>query len=463
MNFKSLKYSAFLLTLTLLFGCSDKIEVESNEPPVVVEEYVVPTILPDGDEKYLNTGSGYLFDQTSLHTFELKLSESSLSQLNNDPAAEQYVEGTLIFEGDTISPVGIRYKGSVGAFVNCVSGDNWANPSGYKTCTKLSMKVKINWEGREEKFYKQKKLQFHSQNLDPSQMHERLGYYLFREMGMAAPRSVHARLIVNDQYAGIFALTEQIDGRFVKHNYKDDDGNLYKEIWPLNFDGVPHKDWEYINALKTNENENPSVAIIRDFGQNIADATFSEARNIVESQMNLEEILSYIAVDRSIRHDDGPFHWYCFGNECSSHNFYFYEEPNNKILHLIPWDLDNAFENIIFDVNPVTPIADKIGETSNNCKPFKYSAFGLEQWSASCDKLTSIWASYETELAEKRAELFEGPMSKTNTDELLDSWSNQIRGATIEASELYGDAISESEWESALTQLKNQLDHARNN
>ena len=33
------------------------------------------------------------------------------------------------------------------------------------------MKIKINWKG-DNKFYGMKKLQFHSQNLDKSKMHE---------------------------------------------------------------------------------------------------------------------------------------------------------------------------------------------------------------------------------------------------------------------------------------------------
>jgi len=99
--------------------------------------------IPSGDEQYLNQNSDYIFDQEKLHTFELDIPESALDLLNDDPAAEEYVEGSLTFEGETISPVGIRYKGSIGAFVGCVSGTDWANPSGHKTCTKLTMKIKI--------------------------------------------------------------------------------------------------------------------------------------------------------------------------------------------------------------------------------------------------------------------------------------------------------------------------------
>ena len=454
---------SLILMAGLLFFCACR--NDDNAVPVEIvdsteNELDVPVIVPSGDEAYLNGSSDYVFDQSVLRSYELILLEDSLNFLNNDPAAEQYVEGMLVFEGDTISPVGVRYKGSVGAYVGCVSGSEWFNPSGYKTCTKLSMKVKINWKDREERFFGLNKLQFHSMNNDKTQLHDRLAYWLFGEMGVPSPRSTHAKLYINGAYNGLFALTEQIDKRFVKYNFDDDEGNLYKEIWPLSYEGGPFSDAEYIAALKTNEDSNPKVDFIRDFGQTIASSDLEGGREAVETFMDLEEIISYAVVDRTIRHDDGPFHWYCF-NGCASHNFYWYEEPNEQKLHLIPWDMDNAFENIINNANPVTPIADAWGEISNNCLPFQYpSTF---QVSAACDPLTAVWVSYDALYQSKKEELINGPMSEASTDAMIDMWADQIRAATEEASALYDDAISIADWEFQITKLKNQLDYARNN
>ena len=452
----------FLLAIIcLLSTCKkeDEIIIDTNPNPDGEETGTTPT----GDEPYLNLNSDYIFDQEKLLTFELKISSSNLAKIDADPAAEEYVEGVLIFEGDTLNPVGIRYKGSVGGFVGCVSGSDWSNPSGYKTCTKLSMKVKINWNASEDQFYGLKKLQFHSQNLDPSQMRERLGYWLFREMGVPAPRSVHARLVINGQYSGLYALTEQIDGRFSKYNFDDGDGNLYKEVWPVGMNGQAHNEQTYLNNLKTNEDTNPSAAIIRNFGLAISNADPSTIQNVISASMDINEILSYCVVDRTIRHDDGPFHWYCDGNGCSNHNYYWYEEPGNEQLHLIPWDLDNAFENITYNANPVTPIADGWGETSANCEPFSYGLFGIRQWSAACDKLTGGWASYTDEYEQIKTQLIEGPFSESQANTMLDIWSAQIREAIIEADQTHDDASSVAEWEQAISILKNQLEFARIN
>ena len=450
----------YLSSLFLCVSCGED-EMPAITPPDPVVD--VDSVPQTGEEQYLQLSSEYIFDQSKLHTFELTIPPANLAAIDADPAAEQYVEGALTFEGETISPVGIRYKGSIGGFVGCVSGSDWANPSGHKTCTKLSMKVKVNWNGSDTRFYDLRKLQFHSMNLDPSQLRERVGYYLFREMGVPAPRSVHARLVINGELSGLYALTEQIDGRFTRYHFEDGKGNLYKEVWPLTDHGTPHSEQAYLNALKTNEDEDPSVDMIRNFAEAIATAVPSERKEIIQQQMNLNEIIAYVAVDRSIRNDDGAFHWYCGGGGCSPHNFYWYENPSENTLHLIPWDLDNAFENIIFNNNPVTPIADEWGEISNNCNPFSYGLFQFSQRSAACDKLTATWASFTEEYEQALSHLKSGPMSAAHLNGLIDTWAEQIRATTIEASAIHGDAISTGEWNNAVIQLKTQLDHARNN
>jgi spore coat protein CotH len=423
----------------------------------------VDIITPTGEEKYLNESSEYIFDQKQLHTFEINIPKKALKHIDRNPAAENYVEGNFIFNGEKISPVGIRYKGSIGAFAGSVSGNNWTKPSGRKTATKLSLKVKINWNDSNKTFYGLKKLQFHSQNLDPTQMHERLGYYLFREMGVVAPRSVHARLIINGIYYGVYALTEQIDEQFISHNYNDNSGNLYKEVWPLRIDGSVNLESRFRNNLKTNTNKEVSIDIIRSFANEVVNANDKNLQKIIEKRMNLDEIIAYAVVDRMIRNDDGAFHWYCSQLECFNHNYYWYEEPSTNKVHLIPWDLDNSFQNIMEEDQHVTSIADNWGEISNDCHRFPYGKYGWNQKSAACDKLTAGWASFREEYDEMKLDFINGVFSESHVDSLIDEWSAQIKNSTKKASQLHEDAITVEEWEKAIKELKIKLEYARKN
>ncbi len=443
----------YLISVVWLFAaCS---------PPYSHTKSGASKITPEGNERYLSESSDYIFNQDSLFTFELKLSEIALKHLDGDPAAEEYVEGSLMFNDEIISPVGIRYKGSVGAFVNAVSGSDWANPSGRKTATKLSLKIKINWKDKAKTFYGLKKLQFHSQNLDPTQMHERLGYWLFREMGVSAPRSVHAKLIINGSYYGVYALTEQIDKQFVAYNYKHADGNLYKEVWPLKWRGGANDEDAFRAALKTNKGKNASVEIMKSFADELMNSSEEDLPALINRRMEIDQIISYVVVDRMIRNDDGAFHWYCGEHGCGNHNYYWYEDSESEKLYLIPWDLDNAFENIIHDVSAITAIADDWGEISHDCHRFPYGKYGFWQKSAACDKLTRGWAGFTEEYDSLRSVFIGGAFSKKVVNARIDVWADQIKQATMDAARIHKDAISVDDWEEALRKFKNELEYAR--
>ena len=462
----------FVLLAVLASGCvaadssspttSEKVvgEVEIGEEDPTVNTVGAPVEIPSPN--WQSGLSDYLYDQELLHTFELTISDEAFAEINDDPSEEEYVEGSLTFEGETISPVGIRYKGSIGAWVGCLAGGNLFEPDGAKTCTKLSMKVKINWEDSSRTFWGVKKLQFHSMNLDPTQMHERLGYWLFRKMGVPAPRATHARLLINGNYVGLYAFVEQIDGRFVDRQFDDGDGNLYKEVWPLNHQGSARKRSEFRDALKTNEEDDVTVDHILTFSKELAAAQKSELPEIVAKWMDVEEIIRWAVVDRAIRNDDGPLHWYCFDG-CNNHNFYWYEEPTTGRLHLIPWDLDSAFANIVSDANPVTPIADKWGKITNDCRPFPYGQWNIPQWSATCDPLIGTWTTFVDESEAVWAAFLEGPFSAESTEAILKQWAGQIHDATSEAAATHQDALELEKWKAALSKLGSSLDFARAN
>ena len=241
----------------------------------------VQIIEPNGDEKYINQPSDSIFNQENLPTFEINLPVGALAYINSDPAAEEYVEGSLTYNGETISPIGIRSKGSIGAFVGGVSGPDWGNPSGHKIATKLSMKFKIDWKGYNSTFYNLKSLQLHSMNLDPSQLHDRLGYWLFKQMGVPSPRAIHAKLYINGEYNGIFSLVEQIDEQFADYHFQGA-GNIYKEVWPLKSNGQVQSDKKFYKGLVTNKTQGVNNNIIKSFAEDIANANNSEIKAVIE-------------------------------------------------------------------------------------------------------------------------------------------------------------------------------------
>ena len=447
MAHKLIKFLAIFILVSLISCKKDSTLTSSG----------VKIIIPSGKENYLNMSSDYIFDQEQLHTFELNLPEGALAFIDSDPSAKEYVEGSLTFDGEVISPIGIRYKGSVGDFWNGLSGGN-GDLSGHKIVTKLSMKIKIDWKGYNSTFYRLKKLQFDAMNGDNSQMHHRLGHWLFRQMGVPASRAVHARLIINGTYYGIYSLVEEVDEQFTRYNFNDGSGNLYKSVWPLKSDGSIQSDKELYQSLKTNRVAGVSANRIKEFAKEVIESSEIELQNVIEENMIIDEIISHIVVDRTIKHDDGAFHWYCVENDCSQQNFFWYENPTTNKLHLIPWDLDNAFDNITPPYNTSTFIVDDWGVISENCEPYYFGGSNYQR-SASCDKLTRGWAEFTTKYDQLKTNFVQGPLSESTVK--IDQWANKIRDATIEANQLHNDAISLEQWESAIWLLKEQLEYAK--
>ncbi len=426
----------------------------------------VPIITPTGNEKYLTEDSEILFHQDSFYRFDITIPERALAFIDNNPKAEQYVDASLTFRGETISPIGIRYKGSGGAFAEGLEDGGILQPAS-KVGTKLSMKIKIDWDHHHHtEFYGQEKVQLHAMNLDKSQMRDRLGYWLFGQMDVPAPRATHAKVYINGNYSGVYALVEQIDEAFVERHYTNHKGNLYKEVWPLTSNNKSRSISAYYKALRTNEHAGVRAQLIHQFGEELeASSDLTSLHNTIEDYMVLDEIIRYIVVDRTIRNDDGAFHWYCnnLTGLCKPHNFYWYENPSTQKVHLIPWDLDHAFENIRQQVHDITVIVNPWNEKPSSCEPFLYNDIGYKQRPAYCDKLTQGWASYTSELAQAKARFITGPFSQQSVHGQLDKWTAQIRAATEEAALLHDDAPTLSEWENGLQLLKDRADYARTN
>lgn len=289
-------------------------------------------------------GSDDIFDDGRVQTFEFLVDPADWEWLQANGRDEQYVPATLVYEGRQYPGAGLRYKGSYGALYFQGPVDDFRpcfDQAGGRlrdNCPKLSMKASFNAYDDELRFAGLKKLQFHAMANDPTMMVERLGYGLFDRMDVFAPRTGYARLLVNGELQGLYILIEQIDGRFTRERFPDGgEGNLYKEVWPVHGAEQP-----YLDALKSNRDENPSAAKMVRFVADLAAADDASFVQVLERWTDVDMLMRKMAVDRAIEHWDGVVAWYCSGAGCSNHNYYWYESTDDDFVWLIPWDLDRA-------------------------------------------------------------------------------------------------------------------------
>ena len=266
----TLRLGVTLLGCFIAVGCSDRSSDGSPDggapQPDAMTDAAVADAAPPAP------GSEYVFDDEQLRTYELTVEDADWQWLNDNALRKEYVPAKLTFEGEVYEQIGVRYKGQLGTLLSCF------DEAGDRICDKLSIKLKFNKYDDEGRFYGLKRLNFNSMKNDASAMHNRLGYSLFHDMGVVAPRAVHARLIVNGELLGLFELVEQIDGRFTRDRFEDGKGNVYKTAWPQ----YQFADY-YLDTLKTNEDEDPDVSKMLRFAAAIAGAADETAPVLLES------------------------------------------------------------------------------------------------------------------------------------------------------------------------------------
>lgn len=276
--------------------------------------------------------AAFLFDGT-IRTFEMQIDDEDWAWLNQNQTLEIYVPGRFYFGDQVFEDVGIRYKGSTGALYGCFDDEN------NLICDKLSMKVSFHKFVDGRRFHGLKKLQFHAMENDEAKMRERIGYTLFRDFGVTAPRVNYARLVINDEVFGLYSLIEHIDDIFTKTHFEDGgDGHLYKEVWPIYAEDEP-----YLDNLETHGGDAPDVSPMVDFAQDIEGSSEEDAYEMLDRWLDLNQQMRFLAVDRAIENQDGIMGWWCFGPWCGNHNFYWYQGLSGEKMWLIPWDLDHAF------------------------------------------------------------------------------------------------------------------------
>jgi spore coat protein CotH len=400
----------------------------------------------------LETGeTAYVFDSLEVRDYSFTLTPQDWGALNDDPAAEQYFEGVLTFEGQDFDPVGLRYKGSYGSLFWCVDRDGELTPGGAlgdQPCTKLSMKMSFNEYDSEGRFYGVKKLAFNSMDADPSRMRERLIFTLFGQFDVPAPRAVHAQLTVNGELMGLFTVVETIDGRFAREHFAQEggEGNVYKEVWPTDSD---ESDWE--RGLKTNRDENPDHSPVLQFSRDLeaayVDGSAEAFLGVLDEWTDRDSLMRFLAVDRATENWDGIMAWYGSRN-AANHNYYWYQETAGERIWLLPWDTDRSL------VAP-NPIVHDYGmprwiDDPGDCGTVTVFR-SVAGRAPSCDPLIAGLAEHGWEdYAAASRTLLDTVMSEQAVEELLSTWEAQISEHV--ANDPRG--VSTQEWVEAMAELR---------
>ncbi len=247
-----------------------------------------------------------------------------------------WVPATLSFEGKDWYKVGIRYKGN-----STLRNAYQSNTDKYP--------FKLDFDEFEDdfpvinnqRFYGFKQLNLSNNDSDGSFMREKLASDLFREFGVAAPRTAFYAVYLDrgngSEFIGLYTLVEEVDDSVPDSQFPDNDGNLYKPDGDAASFASGTWDEEEMD-LKTNEDEadySDAKAFYDLLHSSSRTSDPIQWKTDLENMFNVDTFLKYLAVNNVIQN------WDTYG--VMTHNYFLYNDEG--LLTWIPWDNNESFQN----------------------------------------------------------------------------------------------------------------------
>jgi spore coat protein CotH len=334
------KLLCVLSVLALFTGCPGTLTGDANSSGDKSDD------IPGGSEysKSIKGSKSLWFDDTVHHKIEIEIDKNIYNQMVKEhvnDSTEYRLVKSFTFNGVTMHNVAMKCRGgTTGSNENDGAIDNkksykiqfdTINPLNTSDPASSNKRASYpDYDGR--KFYGEKEINLRTSPNDPSVIRELISYKMFRENGVPAPRASTATVYLNGVSCGVYLIVEEIDKRFLKDNFNDDKGNLYKCGWSSG--GATFRTGSY-NAGRYELRTNKTAGDTSDIKNFIIDLPKVTAKSDLEKMVNLDNIISYMAVSSMIGHWDG-----LLGN---FNNDFVYNDPSAGRWNIVAWDCDNVF------------------------------------------------------------------------------------------------------------------------
>jgi hypothetical protein len=337
-----------------------------------------------------------IYDDSHLARVDITIDSLKLKWIYNNVQSDS--EHVAIFRfrnnwiDETIDSIGFRLRGNTS-----------------RNSAKKSFKVSFNTFIKGRQFHGIEKLNLNGEHNDPSIIRSKLSFDLFHDIGYPASRANHVRVYINGKYYGLYISVEHIDEEFLKKNFADDSGNLWKCLYPADlqylgsdpglYKAIMNNSTTPAYELTTNETADDFTKLVRliDILNNTTAAALPDS---VEQYLSVYRILQYFAINTLV----GSWDDY----RSLMNNYYLYHVPSEDRFTLIPYDYDNTFGIDWFNINWATadpynfpkasagarPLAEKL--LANNqyrdlfthfLRFYREKAFLLPLWESRIDKL----------------------------------------------------------------------------
>jgi len=250
-----------------------------------------------------------IFKKDIISEVNIELDEDEFQDMLDHPLEEEYKEGTVTYNGETIDYTGVRLKGNSSLRTVAESDSN-----------RYSFKLKFN-KYIDQDLAGYTKINLNNNFADPSYMREYLTYQLLDRMGLETPNYSFVNLSINGEPYGLYLAIENIEEAYLERYFGDSIGNLYKADSgaSLNWtEGMTIEETDLVLKLGS-ETDTQLLEFIE---------ALNNGENI-EDYFDVDKYLRYLAVSTVTANMDsyqGNF----------NHNYYLYEQDGR--FTFLAWD-----------------------------------------------------------------------------------------------------------------------------
>ena len=266
-----------------------------------------------------------LFDVNTIQEIRLSVNSRDLRALRERFAENTYYTADLTWRNIRVRNVGIRSRGL-----------------GSRNGSKLGLRVDMAHYTTGQTLAGLSTIVLDNLWQDDAMIRERLAFTMFERVGLAAPRESFCRLYINNEYQGLYAITEEIDGDFARRVTGETDGTVFEYHYV--------RDWRFedlgelasyrpLLEPRTHRLAADSTLYlpIQNMIREINGPDDAVWRERVEQYVDLNDFVMHAAVEAFIAENDGLLGY------AGMNNFYLYRAQGTNRHRIFPWDKDNAF------------------------------------------------------------------------------------------------------------------------
>jgi spore coat protein CotH len=281
-----------------------------------------------------------LFARTDLQRVDLWLHSSDWAKLKAEFQANTYYPADMTWNGITVRNVGIRSRGR-----------------GSRSPHKPGLRVDFDRYTTAQRFIGLKSLVLDNVTQDASGVHETVAMAFYARAGIAAPREIHTRLYVNNEYAGLYVIVESVDKELLARVFgaigddTQNDGWLYEfkyqDHWVFTYLGDNLDEYKLRFEATTHESRSdeekyrPIETLVRVANNTPVDRLASE----LGARLDVAAAIRFIAAQVFLGETDG------FLGGFGINNLYLYRLENSDVHTFIAWDADNTFYHPEYPTN----------------------------------------------------------------------------------------------------------------